>query len=55
MQRGDEGGIAYAEREDDAKMAALIEVIEEGEASGIAEGDVFARVRRRMRMGARGV
>jgi putative addiction module CopG family antidote len=30
-----------------AKEAFLIEAIDEGEASGIAEGDVFARVRER--------
>jgi putative addiction module CopG family antidote len=35
------------ECEDDAKEAYLREAIEEGEASGIAEGDVFARVRER--------
>jgi putative addiction module CopG family antidote len=33
------------ECDDEAKLAFLIEAIEEGEASGIAEGDVFARVR----------
>ena len=36
------------EREDEAKMVALIEAIEEGEASGIYEGDPFADVRRKM-------
>jgi antitoxin ParD1/3/4 len=35
------------ECDDAAKEAFLIEAIEEGEASGIAEGDVFARVRER--------
>jgi putative addiction module CopG family antidote len=35
------------ECEDAAKEVFLIEAIEEGEASGIAEGDVFARVRER--------
>lgn|GEM_PF-2743807 len=35
------------ECDDAAKEALLIEAIEEGEASGIAEGDVFARVRER--------
>jgi len=33
------------ECDDEAKEAFLVEAIEEGEASGIAEGDVFARVR----------
>jgi putative addiction module CopG family antidote len=35
------------ECDDEAKEAFLVEAIEEGEASGIAEGDVFARVRER--------
>ncbi len=32
------------EREDEAKLEALRAAIDEGDASGIAEGDVFARV-----------
>jgi putative addiction module CopG family antidote len=36
------------ECDDDAKLATLIEAIEEGEASGIYEGDLFASVRRKM-------
>jgi putative addiction module CopG family antidote len=35
------------ECDDAAKEVLLIEAIEEGEASGIAEGDVFARIRER--------
>jgi antitoxin ParD1/3/4 len=35
------------QREDEAKMKALREAIDEGFASGVAEGDVFARVRER--------
>jgi len=35
------------EGEDEAKLAFLVQAVEEGEASGIAEGDVFARVRER--------
>jgi antitoxin ParD1/3/4 len=34
------------ELEYDAKLAALRAVIDEGDASGAAEGDVFARVRK---------
>jgi antitoxin ParD1/3/4 len=33
------------EQEYETKMAALIKALDEGLASGIAEGDVFARVR----------
>ena len=35
------------ECDDEAKLAYLKQAIEDGEASGIAEGDVFARVRER--------
>lgn len=38
------GMVALKER-DEAKMAALRAAIDEGDASGIAEGDSFARVR----------
>ncbi|WP_213804570.1 type II toxin-antitoxin system ParD family antitoxin [Granulicella sp. dw_53] len=34
-------GLEREEKEYDAKMAALTRAIEEGDASGIAEGDVF--------------
>lgn len=34
------------EHEHDAKMAALRRAIDEGDSSGLATGDVFARVRR---------
>lgn len=33
---------------DAAKLAALRSAIDEGEASGVAEGDAFARVRARL-------
>jgi hypothetical protein len=33
------------DRRDEAKLAALRDAIDEGDATGIAEGDVFARVR----------
>lgn len=39
-------GLEREEKEYDLKMAALLRAIDEGEASGIAEGDVFARVRK---------
>jgi antitoxin ParD1/3/4 len=38
-------GLEREEREYDVKLAALRSAIDEGDASGIAEGDVFARVR----------
>ncbi|HEV2989738.1 MAG TPA: type II toxin-antitoxin system ParD family antitoxin, partial [Candidatus Angelobacter sp.] len=36
------------EREYEAKLAALRSAIDDGDASGIATGDVFARVRRKL-------
>jgi hypothetical protein len=33
------------DQQTDAKLAALRAAIDEGDASGVAEGDVFARVR----------
>ncbi|WP_158944559.1 type II toxin-antitoxin system ParD family antitoxin [Granulicella sp. S190] len=36
------------EKEYDAKLAALNKALDEGDASGVAEGDVFADVRRRL-------
>jgi antitoxin ParD1/3/4 len=36
------------EQEHDAKLAALRSAIDEGDSSGIAKGDVFARVRKRI-------
>jgi len=41
------------EQEHNAKMAALIHAIEEGDASGVAEGDVFADVRKALNLPAR--
>lgn len=38
------------ERICDAKLAALRTAIDEGDASGIAEGDVFARVRKKLKL-----
>lgn len=34
------------ERQDEAKLAALRAAVDEGDASGIARGDVFGRVRK---------
>lgn len=41
------------EQEYEAKMAALRKAIDEGDASGIATGDVFARIRRKLKLPAR--
>jgi antitoxin ParD1/3/4 len=38
------------EQQYEAKLAALRAAIDDGDASGIAEGDVFARVRRRLNL-----
>lgn len=38
------------EQQYDAKLAALRAAIDEGDASGIAEGDVFARVRETLKL-----
>jgi antitoxin ParD1/3/4 len=38
------------EREYEAKLAALRAAIDEGDASGIATGDVLARVRRKLKL-----
>ena len=37
-------GLEREEKEYDAKFAALLQAIDEGDASGIAEGDVFQQV-----------
>jgi hypothetical protein len=37
-------------QQDDAKLAALRTAIDEGDASGVAEGDVFARVRETVKL-----
>ena len=42
------------EREYEAKLAVLRAAIAEGDASGIAEGDVFARVRESLNLPAKG-
>jgi antitoxin ParD1/3/4 len=39
-------GLEREEKEYDAKFEALLQAIDEGEASGIAEGDVFERIRK---------
>jgi antitoxin ParD1/3/4 len=39
------------EKQYEAKLSALRRAIDEGDASGIAEGDVFARVREKLRVG----
>jgi len=38
------------EQEYEAKLAALREAIDEGDRSGIARGDVFAQVRRKLKL-----
>jgi len=38
------------ERQHEAKLAALCSAIDEGDASGVARGDVFARVRKTLRL-----
>jgi antitoxin ParD1/3/4 len=38
------------ERQYEAKMAALRTAIDEGDASGVAAGDVFARVRKTLKL-----
>lgn len=40
------------EHEFEAKLAALRAAIDEGDASGAARGDVFARVRKRIKLSA---
>ncbi len=40
------------EREYEAKLAALRTAIDEGDASGMAKGDVFRRVRKRLKLPA---
>jgi antitoxin ParD1/3/4 len=42
------------EQQYEAKLAALRAAIDEGDASGIAEGDVFERVRRSLRLPVQG-
>ena len=41
-------GMNALKERDEAKRSALRAAIEEGEASGVAEGDAFARVRARV-------
>jgi antitoxin ParD1/3/4 len=46
-------GLRSLEREEqqrDAKLAALRSAIDAGDASGLAEGNVFARVREKLRL-----
>jgi len=48
-------GLRTLEREEqqyEAKLAALRRVIDEGDASGIAEGNVFRRVRKALKLPA---
>jgi antitoxin ParD1/3/4 len=40
------------EQTDEAKLVALRAAIDEGFASGVAEGDVFARIRERLKLPA---
>ena len=48
-----EGGASTNEPLDEVKLAALRDAIDEGDASGIAEGDVFARVRKTLNLPAK--
>jgi antitoxin ParD1/3/4 len=41
------------EKQYEVKLSALRRAIDEGDASGIAEGDVFERVREKLRVGRR--
>ncbi len=41
------------EQQYDAKLAALRAAVDDGEASGVAEGDVFARVRETLDLAAK--
>lgn len=41
------------QKEDDAKMEALIQAIDEGEASGIYEGDPFEDIRKELNLPSR--
>jgi antitoxin ParD1/3/4 len=40
------------EREYEAKLAALRAAIDDGDASGVAKGDVFRRVRKKLKLAA---
>jgi antitoxin ParD1/3/4 len=42
-------GLEREEKEYDAKFAALLQALDEGDASGIAEGDVFGRIKQSRR------
>jgi antitoxin ParD1/3/4 len=46
-------GLEREEKEYEAKHAALLQALDEGDASGIAEGDVFADVRKALNLPAR--
>jgi antitoxin ParD1/3/4 len=46
-------GLEREEKEYEAKLAALLQALDEGDASGIAEGDVFADVRKALNLPAR--
>jgi antitoxin ParD1/3/4 len=45
--------LGKAEKEDEAKLVAIRAAVLAGEESGVAEGDVFAELRDRVRMRAR--
>lgn len=42
--------LEFEEREDQVRMETLIQAVDAGEASGIAEGDVFAEIREARRL-----
>lgn len=46
-------GMSALKERDEAKLTALRAAIDEGDASGIAEGDSFARVRAQLGIGQR--
>jgi antitoxin ParD1/3/4 len=40
--------LEHTEREDEMKLTLIQQAIDEGDASGIARGDVFARIRKKL-------
>lgn len=46
--------LEHDERQNEMKLVALQRAIDEGDESGLASGDVFARVRKKMRRVAKG-
>jgi antitoxin ParD1/3/4 len=46
--------LEHNEREEEMKLAVLQKAIDEGDASGIARGDVLARIRKKLQRAAEG-